>query len=130
MGDRALLGVDAVRVIVTGSRDWSDGSAVWSSLYAVLDGHGPFTLVHGDCPTGADFIASAWAQAQPKVTEEPHPADWEKHGKRAGPLRNAEMVKAGADLVLAFPLPGGKGTQHTIRIAREAGIPVKIFEGS
>jgi hypothetical protein len=62
-----------------------------------------------------------------EAQQEIFPADWERYGKRAGPIRNAEMVKAGADVVLAFPLPGGRGTQHTIRLAREAGIPVKVW---
>jgi hypothetical protein len=61
------------------------------------------------------------------VTQEIFYADWATHGRRAGPIRNAAMIKAGADLVLAFPLPGGRGTQHTIRLAEEAGIPVRIW---
>lgn len=120
-----------MRVIVTGSRDWNPGRAVYDALNALyMEKHDLLTVVHGGCPTGADYYAHMWmdpAAAGGDIAEEVFPADWEKHGKRAGPLRNAEMVKAGADLVLAFPLPGGKGTQHMIRIAREAGIPVKVW---
>lgn len=118
-----------MRVIVTGSRDWGDRDAVWSAMAAValaVPHDESLTFVHGGCPTGADAFAHYWAKIY-GATVGVFPADWEKHGKRAGPLRNAEMVKAGADLVLAFPLPGGKGTQHMIRIAREAGIPVKVW---
>ena len=115
-----------MRVIVTGSRDWSHGPVVQAVLQDVILEHGPFTLVHGGCPRGADRFADRWARAAGipvKIFE----ADWEKYGTRAGPIRNAEMIQAGADLVLAFPLPGGKGTQHTIRLAQEAGIPVKVW---
>jgi hypothetical protein len=115
-----------VRVIVTGSRDWSDRDAVQAALLDVALEHSSFTLIHGGCPTGADRFADRWARAA-EIPVEVFEADWEKYGKRAGPIRNAEMVQAGADLVLAFPLPGGKGTQHTIRIAREAGIPVQVW---
>lgn len=115
-----------MRVIVAGSRRW-DGSAVWKALYGVLDEHGPFTLVHGACSTGADFIASVWAKAHPEVEEHRFPAPWEAYGRAAGPMRNAQMIRAGADLVLAFPLPGGAGTQHTMSLAREAGIPVRVY---
>lgn len=119
-----------MRVIVTGSRHWTDLSRIFrelSELYATAD---RLTVAHGGCPTGADAITHRWITALPPVedlSEEVFPADWAAHGRRAGPIRNEAMIKAGADLVLAFPLPGGRGTQHTIRLAREAGIPVKVW---
>jgi len=57
---------------------------------------------------------------------EPHPADWERHGRAAGPIRNQEMADAGADLCIAFPYGIGKGTYDMIERARKAGIPVEI----
>jgi hypothetical protein len=50
-------------------------------------------------------------------------ARWEQYGKRAGPLRNEEMIQSGADLVIAFA--GGAGTADCVRRARRAGIPVR-----
>jgi|SRR4051812_20957949 hypothetical protein len=116
-----------MRVIVTGSRAWPSEAEVFGALNDVLMEHGPFILIHGACSTGADFFASRWAKAHPEVAEERFPADWAAYGRRAGPIRNERIVRAGADLVLAFPLPEGKGTQHTIRLAREAGIPVQVW---
>lgn len=50
-------------------------------------------------------------------------ADWNAHGRSAGPIRNAKMLAEGKpDLVVAFP--GGKGTAHMVGIARKAGVPV------
>lgn len=117
-----------MRVIVTGSRAWTDKGAIWDALNDVYLDHGPFTLVHGDCSTGADAIAHEWLQAAARmvrVEEQRFPAAWEARGKAAGPERNKRMVEAGADLVLAFPLPRGSGTQHTMRLARAAGIEVR-----
>jgi acyl-CoA synthetase (NDP forming) len=52
------------------------------------------------------------------------PANWKKHGKSAGPIRNQLMLDVGKpDLVIAFP--GGSGTADMIRRARKAGVPVK-----
>lgn len=119
-----------MRVIVTGSRKWTDKAAVWDALNDVYLEHGPFRLVHGACSTGADAIAHEWYQAAARmvrVEEEQFPAAWDTRGKAAGPERNKRMVEAGADLVLAFPLPSGSGTQHTMQLAREAGIPVKEY---
>ncbi len=121
--------VPELRVIVTGSRKWTNAGAMEFALIdatAGADPKEPFTVVHGACPTGADAIADDLATRLGVIVER-HPADWAAHGRKAGPIRNAEMIKAGADLVLAFPLPGGRGTQHAIRLAREAGIPVKVW---
>ena len=120
-----------MRVIVTGSRKWDDKAAVWDALNAIYKEHGPFRVVHGACSTGADAHAHEWVAVASRlvyVEEEQFPAAWKARGKRAGPERNERMIKAGADLVLAFPLPEGTGTQHTMRLAREAGIEVKEFK--
>jgi len=90
--------------------------------------HGPFVLVHGACATGADAAAHHWYETAGRdlgCTEVRCPADWDQYGKKAGPIRNREMVSKGADLVLAFPLFDGRGTQNTIELAEEAGITVK-----
>jgi hypothetical protein len=92
------------------------------------------TVVHGDAP-GVDAIARDLAlEMQPVGTGmhgEPHPADWGAHGKAAGPIRNAEMVKGGADAFFAFPDPAtfrpGSGTFDCVRRAVQAGIPGQIF---
>lgn len=119
-----------MRVIVTGSRKWTDKAAVWDALNNVYKEHGPFRVVHGACSTGADAFAHEWVAVASRlvyVEEEQFPAAWDR-GKRAGPERNLRMIEAGADLVLAFPLPAGTGTQHTMKLAREAGIEVRVIE--
>lgn len=116
-----------MRVLLTGSRAYPGPSPIYRALGAVLFRHGPFTLVHGACSTGADFYAHEWATAHPEVEEIKYPAAWEAYGRAAGPMRNAHMVADGADLVLAFPMPGGRGTQHTVELARGAGIPVRTY---
>lgn len=55
-------------------------------------------------------------------------ADWEKHGKAAGPIRNRDMLKSGADLVIAFRMDGeSRGTDDMIAIAVAAGVPVVVI---
>lgn len=110
------------RLLVTGSRDWTDATLLCSALYnrwREASGR-PIVLVSGACPTGADFIAEKFADAQ-GWTIERHPADWSK-GKSAGFARNAEMVALGADICCAFIRNGSKGATHTADLALKAGI--------
>lgn len=114
------------RLLVTGSRDWTNADAIAFALgacCALFDRR--VTLIHGDCPTGADALADEiWRALVPDLPVEPHPADWDLHGKAAGPIRNSEMVALGADLCLAFPLEDSRGTRDCMSKAKAAGIPV------
>lgn len=141
-----------MRVIVTGSRAWKDKNRIWRSL-DLMAANGPLTVVHGDCPDGADAMAAEWCRyalaiscgvgiRSYLVTEEPYPAKWKTYGKAAGHIRNGEMVALGADVVLAFcawcdnimcprhDIEGDHmthGTENCVRQARAAGIEVLEF---
>lgn len=115
-----------MRILVTGSRDWADVETIRDYLLLYSGGKGT-VLVHGGCPTGADKIAHDIASGWP-WTIEVHHANWKKHGKAAGPLRNAEMVELGADVVLAFPMGESRGTRNCIELAREAALRVVVVE--
>jgi hypothetical protein len=57
------------------------------------------------------------------------PANWKKHGRAAGPMRNQQMLDEGKpDLVIAFP--GGSGTADMVRRAKAAGVPVETVPRS
>lgn len=132
-----------MRILVTGSRTWTDGDRLERELAMACIGTNPreVTIVHGDCPKGADRMAQLWVQrfASIGVTVERHPADWKRHGdgcprrhKRkycavAGFRRNAEMVAAGADLCLAFIRDNSRGATHCADLAEKAGIPVRRY---
>jgi len=113
------------RVLVTGGRDWADKACVFDAL---AEEYKPgMTVVHGGA-RGADTLAGEWVKRMQtlgyQVVEEVHPADWDRHGKAAGLIRNQRMVDRGADVCLAFPLGRSPGTRHCMKAARKAGIPV------
>lgn len=116
-----------MRVLVTGSREWQGADPIFRILMGVYLDRGAFTLVHGACPKGADLIASRWAQSNEwrGIVEERHPADWDHHGRKAGVMRNQEMVNLGADLCLAFIADHSRGATHCARAAEKAGIPTR-----
>lgn len=106
-----------MRVLACGGRDFFGRNLV----YAVLDPMVIDVLIEGEAP-GADTLAREWATEQ-GIPVERYPADWNRHGKAAGPIRNRRMLVEGKpDLVVAFP--GGRGTANMISQAEAAGVKV------
>ena len=111
------------RVLVCGGRNYEDMNHVFLVLDFQHDKEPIDVIIHGHAP-GADSLAELWA-GQNRVSRLGFRADWKKHGKAAGPIRNQNMIdKARPDLVIAFP--GGRGTADMVRRAKLADIT--IFE--
>jgi hypothetical protein len=90
-------------------------------MYKVLDQY-QFTVLLCGMARGADSLAYHYAGSH-GVPVEKFPADWKRYGKRAGMLRNMQMLTEGKpDLVIAFP--GGTGTAMMCTIAVKAGVQV------
>ncbi len=83
-------------------------------------------VVHGGAP-GLDSLVDALGRSM-GMQVEVHRADWNTHGKAAGVLRNQKMVELGADMLFAYPLPDGRGTQDCIARAVAAGIPTLVYD--
>jgi len=116
-----LVGLPMSAVIVTGSRHWGDEEPI----YRALDDACPTLVVQGGA-AGADAIARQWAKETRTPIRTFH-ANWLKHGRRAGPLRNGLMLRAYPQaIVLAFPLDG-PGTADCMRQARELGMRVIVY---
>lgn len=111
----------SMRVIVCGSRDWTDREAIAGRLFDLPPGS---TIVHGNAK-GADRIAGQEGQKLGHLIEM-HPANWEAHGKSAGPIRNRIMAELGADLCLAFWDGHSRGTAHMVDCAEKRGIPLEL----
>lgn len=119
-------------------------------------GYAGLVVVDGECPTGTDLHTKLWCRARRHlgVVHEPHPANWDscawdcpsrphrrwKHPSdrhhpgilpdycpAAGPRRNALLVRLGADRCLGLPVGASYGTRNCMRLAREAGIPVRVY---
>ena len=83
--------------------------------------------MHG-AAMGADSMAGqcAWDAG---FTVRSYPAQWDLHGKAAGPIRNRLMLAQHPDIVLAFhaDINSSKGTKDMIRVAEAANIPTEVF---
>lgn len=109
-----------MRILVTGGRDFNDRGLLQSTLDELHDNHCFTLLIHGNA-RGADRLAGKWAKDR-GINVLSCSADWERHGRAAGPIRNRRMLREGPDLVVSFP--GGKGTKNMIEVATKAGIDV------
>jgi YspA, cpYpsA-related SLOG family len=127
-----------MRVLITGSRDWNNPELIrrafdWINEKMTGD---PYTLdrdkargvtiVSGNCPSGADWMCERVAFDY-GFTVERHPAQWRRYGRRAGLLRNEQMVARGADICFAFIKDMSKGATHCSEAARDAGIPTVVY---
>lgn len=129
-----------MRILVTGSRYWDDYDTFTRALTVAIETLADelpddknIVIVHGAAP-GADSMSERYvAHVQNflsgkgyTIRTEQHPAEWDKYGKGAGPIRNKQMVDLGADLVVAFFRRGAqsRGTANCVQQAEKAGLRV------
>lgn len=128
------------RVLVTGSRDWTDRGLIAAVLNGVVENKelwgdpGSVVLVSGACPTGADAIAESLWKAMGRPVER-HPAQWRRPDgtldKGAGYARNAEMVASlqpERDVCVAFIKNKSPGSTHTANLAEDVGVVTILIE--
>jgi hypothetical protein len=119
----------AVRVIISGDRNWTCHELARRVIARLVARHGEVDIVQGSAD-GVDFaFVEAAYDAGCGVCS--FPADWDRHGKKAGPIRNQEMVDSGADFVIAVHrgLARSRGTRDLVERSLKAGIPVWLIDG-
>jgi hypothetical protein len=129
---------EPLRILLCGSRDWTDRESIKKELVALLEklqvAPSSAMLIHGDC-RGADTLGDSVAEelgimrCRCPVTQ----ADWNKHGKSAGPKRNQKMLDDyKPNVVIAFHpnenVQGvfGSGTGDMVRRSLAFGVPVRM----
>lgn len=110
-------------VIVAGGRDFTPKQAHYDWIVKILISLHASEIVSGGC-SGADRFGEAAAKHY-SLSIKRFPAEWDKYGKAAGPMRNEEMAKY-ADACILFP--GGRGTADMERRARAHGLTVVKYE--
>lgn len=109
-------------IVICGSREGFDQVQVDLEMASLPDD----AMVITGGARGVDRLAHSAAERFGFQTEVIH-AEWERHGKKAGYLRNVEMLNREPDRVIAFWDGKSKGTLHTITEARRRSIPVQII---
>lgn len=111
-------------VLCTGSREFKNRWLVRDALaFRGID-----LIIHGGA-RGADTLVDEEARAL-GIAVQVMPADWDRYKPKdpkkrnpAGMIRNGQMIKERPALVIAFG--EGAGTNHTVKLAEDAGIPVE-----
>lgn len=111
-----------MRLIIAGSRGFDNYAALCRAVFVY--GLRPSVIISGTA-RGADQLGEMFAACH-GVPVERFPADWNRHGKRADYLRNAEMAN-NADALPAFWDGESRGTRHMIDLAEKAGLAVYVW---
>lgn len=114
-----------MRVIVAGGRDFKPTKEHIQWLINILKSLETTEVICG-MANGADLFGRQVALKM-KIAVKEFPADWNKYGKMAGPLRNAEMVK-NADACVLFP--GGRGTANMKMLAQLNELKIVEYESN
>jgi len=115
-----------MKVIIAGSRNLSS-LYPYSFVESVIEQSGfeITEVVSGGC-RGADASGERWAKAN-NIPVKLFPADWKKHGKAAGPIRNEEMAKY-ADALIAIKVNNSRGTTSMINLAEKYNLKIYTVE--
>jgi YspA, cpYpsA-related SLOG family len=112
-------------VCVTGGRDYADCIFLYMVLTSMHAQNRIRCLTNG-AYRGADALSKQWAKLH-GIPYLPFPADWATYSGRAGPLRNAQMIReAQPDVVVAFP--GDTGTGNTVMLARTNVPAIRVID--
>lgn len=120
-----------MKVMVTGSRGWTDERLVDYYLDELLDRAQErgeeFEIMHGGAD-GADIMAYWWAlDRSPEVRGRAFLPDNRRPSPQRFHERNDRMLDQ-ADYVIAFWDGKSRGTMHTVAMARSVGKPVEVIE--
>ena len=114
-----------MKIIIAGSR-----TAQWGDVLLGIYKTRFFFTEKVECiisggAKGADSFGEKWAHSM-GIPVEIFIPDWDTRGKRAGMLRNIDMVNI-SDGLLAIWDEESKGTKHVIEYAKSRGLIVSVF---
>lgn len=110
-----------MRTIIAGSRDFSDYTRLSRECQST-----DITEVISGGARGADSLAIQYAE-EFNIPYKVFYAAWNVYGKRAGYVRNAQMITEGqAEQLVAFWDGSSKGTKHMINLAEQHNLKVTV----
>ncbi len=110
------------RLAVVGSREYTD----YERVRKAIESFPHVKIIVSGGAKGADTLAER-AASELGLEFEVFRADWKRYGQGAGPMRNTKIVE-NSDAVLAFILPGSRGTLDTLKKATKRGLRLWVIQ--
>lgn len=116
-----------IKIVIAGGRDFKDYKSLKKRVLYYIGNMNmnDVTIVSGGA-NGADSLGERFAK-EFGYNLKRFPADWDKHGKSAGFIRNAQMAKY-ADACIVFWDGKSRGTKHMIDLANKEKIKLRVVE--
>lgn len=117
-----------IRIIVAGSRKFTDKEFIFDKLDTMLENYekDDIEFISGMAHTGPDAIIFEYAESRGYPKPKEFPADWDNLGKSAGYVRNVEMAKYGTHAAIFWD-GESKGSAHMFDIALQYRLTVKRY---
>lgn len=113
------------RVIIAGGRNFTDKEKLFATMDKLLSRTRDDITVACGKARGADTLGEEYAKNR-GYSIAYYPADWDRHGRAAGFVRNIEMAQ-NADALVAFWDGQSRGTKHMIETAQQHGLEVRVI---
>lgn len=113
-----------MKTIIAGWRNFTDYNHLKEKIDYYRQTHEITEIVSGAAP-GADTLGVQYAMNN-NIEYRLFPADWKKHGRAAGPIRNKEMADY-SDCLIAVWDGKSKGTKNMIENMHKQNKPVYII---
>ena len=110
-----------MRIAIIGSRGFDNYKLVVETFLLYKS---KITLLVSGGARGADTLGEKWA-IEHGIETLIFPADWKTHGKKAGYIRNENIVK-NCDGIIAFWDGVSRGTAHSLTLANTYGKPINL----
>lgn len=113
-----------MKIIIAGGRDFNNYNILDKVISKIVNIEKD--IIISGAARGADSIGADWANKH-SVPLETYPANWNRYGKSAGYIRNAEMGE-NADALIAFWDGKSKGTAHMIKTMKRNNKPYRVYD--
>ena len=120
--------MEKYRIVICGGRHFNDYEQLKTTITNFLKQRKieveNVEIVSGHCQ-GADMLGEQYAKEY-GLNLTIFPADWQKYKRKAGPIRNKQMIEyimqTENKAVIAFVSENSKGTKQTVLLAKRAGV--------
>jgi len=114
-----------MRLIIAGGRHFMDYNLMKTKLDIILSSVDEDIQIVSGMANGADTLGLRYASENKLFVKEFY-AEWGKHGKKAGPIRNKEMAEYSTHCI-CFWDGVSRGTENMISLSKEYGLNLRVI---